>query len=516
MLDVDLSIPSSIGDTFPHRLAVHSGRDVLLAERLMDQTMLLSVAATAQNRGAARHAVPLSLAIIALGGVYLAGSLLERRPSDSSQNFLVKGAVALMAIVAGCIVLLSILNRTRAEMDRLKKTLFVAQEDANLKTAVVSRVSHAIRTPATAIVGFVDLLARCEGDQNTREYWNLLRSNAIDLVNLIGDFANLASSGSGRGETSIAPCLLADLVNAVGADFKTRASDKGLVLKVVLRGTLPKSAKVDGVRLRHILTNLLSNAINFTNTGSIELGVLVTEQRRNCQVQFSVTDTGVGMTDQQLRSLLEPVVTPAGMSVGYGLVLCRHFVERLGGELVARSKVGKGSCFKFAIDIEPLNDRSQAENYAPKRVDPFIPIDARSQVPEFSGRILLAEDNKANAQLVREYLTATGLEVTTVGNGIAAFETAMRSLKHNRPFGVILTDMQMPIQDGYEATTLLRSNGYKLPIIALTASVQPSERERCFNAGCNDFISKPIDASRLYSVLQRHLTPAGPALAVAA
>jgi CheY-like chemotaxis protein len=274
-------------------------------------------------------------------------------------------------------------------------------------------------------------------------------------------------------------------------------------------GTIPDTIRTDPARLKQILINLIDNAVKFTEKGSISLILrLLGAEESYPMMQFDILDTGIGMAPEQVDHLFEPL-TPAGGSVahrfggtGMGLSICRRLAELLGGEIVAESQPGKGSTLRLTITTGPLESRKPANQPATAPAITAAPA-SKLCTPEepLRCRILLAEDGPDNQRLFSFILKKAGAQVDVADNGKIAVEKATAG----EPYDVILMDIQMPLMDGYTATSRLRANRYNGTIIALTAHAMASDRQACFQAGCDDYATKPIDQRMLIAMIREHL-----------
>ncbi len=289
-----------------------------------------------------------------------------------------------------------------------------------------------------------------------------------------------------------------------------RAEAKGIQLTVSYDGPLPERIRSDATRLRQILINLVGNAVKFTETGAVRLEAgLRTGGDRGGQLEIRVKDTGIGIAPEQMELLFTPFsqadTSPARIfgGSGLGLAISRRLAEMLGGTIVVESELGQGSCFTLRVATGELEGVRLVD--APAAHAP--PADPRP-TPNLDCRVLLAEDGVDNRRLISLLLKKSGAEVHLAEHGRAAVDLALRADQEGRAFDVILMDMQMPILDGYEATRRLRSAGYGGPIIALTAHAMIDDRQRCLDAGCNDYVSKPVDRSGLLDHVAKWAKPA--------
>ncbi|MBI5865401.1 MAG: response regulator [Planctomycetes bacterium] len=406
----------------------------------------------------------------------------------------------------------------RAQAQLLSKDLELAKtavETANrTKTEFLARMSHQIRTPMTSILGFSETLEESELSAEERvSALRTIRRNGQHLIALINDILDLAKIETGR--FALEPANCDPLAIAHDAVELVRGNAERMTLPIELRceSALPVRITTDPARLRQVLINLLSNAVKFTTRGavSIELRLLDPPDSTCPQMSFTVRDTGLGMNSGQIGKLFQPfgdVEADAGRPLGgtgLGLTISRRLAWMLGGDIEVRSDVGVGSVFTLTIDTgmllnvplrQPTQGSKVAETAAPVAFEPL------------AGRVLLAEDGPDNQRLITHVLKRFGLDVAVVENGRLAVERALADQGAGMPFDVILMDMQMPELDGYGATRALRDAGYFAPIIALTANALPGDRERCLEAGCDEFLTKPVDRAELHLVLSRELARA--------
>jgi CheY-like chemotaxis protein len=252
----------------------------------------------------------------------------------------------------------------------------------------------------------------------------------------------------------------------------------------------------------------LGNAIKFTDAGEIRLAARLRGADRSERLCLEVIDSGVGMTAEQIKDLFQPFTQVDNSSTrkfggtGLGLCISKHIVEALGGTIDVHSEPGKGSTFSVTIDPGPLAGIHMLQTSQESLLDrPSSPTAASAEKIVLQGRILLAEDGIDNQRLIALLLKKAGAEVTSVENGLLALQAALAAHEAGKPFDAILMDMQMPVMDGYEATQQLRKRGCTVPIIALTAHVMSQDCQKCLDAGCDDYASKPIDRYRLLATV---------------
>jgi signal transduction histidine kinase/ActR/RegA family two-component response regulator len=402
------------------------------------------------------------------------------------------------------------------ETDRAARALrvarFAAEEANRAKSEFLANMSHEIRTPMTAILGYLDLLL--DGDQSRDQrtkYVDVIRRNGEHLLAIIDDVLDLSKLEAGRIAVERLPCSPCQIVEDAASVMAGRAAEKGLAFETEYRGPIPETVATDPIRLRQILTNLIGNAIKFTEHGEVRV-IVETEDPLDAErphLRFEVVDTGIGILPDFQAKVFEPFTQadPSALQrsggTGLGLAICKRMTELLGGEISMSSTLGEGSTFAFTIETGPLSDVRLLDNPRESLVAAEPPKAAPTL--QLEGHALLAEDGPDNQRLIALQLRKAGLRVDVVEDGQTAVEKALTAQETGHPYDVILMDVQMPELDGLSATSQLREAGYEGPVIALTAYAMSSDRERCIRAGCNDFVSKPIDWDRLLPMLLHYL-----------
>jgi len=392
-----------------------------------------------------------------------------------------------------------------------------AAEAANLaKSRFLASMSHEIRTPMTAIMGYMDLLIEEHGDRPaTLDKLCVMKRNGQHLLEIINDILDLSKIEAGRLKVEIIECSPCEIVSDVASLMRVRARTKDLAFEVEYAGPIPKTVRTDPTRLRQILINLLGNAIKFTMAGGVRLVVRLTGGTgAHPLLQFDVVDTGIGLNEDQIQRVFQPFQQGDAATArrfggtGLGLTISRRLAEMLGGDITVHSRPGEGSTFRITVATGPI-DRSEmlepSEAATFQRSPGEDQPDSTPNGGKLDCRILLAEDGPDNQRLIALVLRKAGAEVTVVENGQLAMHRALAARQQGRPFDVILMDMQMPVLDGYQATRALRSQGYRQPIIALTANAMASDRTECLEAGCDEFITKPIDRRKLIDAIRQRV-----------
>lgn len=408
------------------------------------------------------------------------GDLDRRLPLSDDHDELDAIAHAINVLVGELQIVTTGLRRAKEE----------AEAASLAKTIFLRNVSHEIRTPLTVVLGMSDLIAS-QSLTPTRigELRQRIVANGRALVTILDDLLDLAKVEAERIDFDLQPICAADLATEIMASFETEAARKKLALTLD-RGTVePAWVRADAKRLRQVLMNVIGNAIKFTETGGVAVGLARSTDTQH--VLVSVADTGIGMTEAQARVLFEPFMQ-ADASIGFryggsglGLAISKRLMEGMGGTLdVVASEPGLGTTFRLALptttaDRSPVNPEPQAH-------------------PDLHGlRILVVEDHADVRATTVELLRRAGAIVSEAADGREAIDAARAA-----ELSAILMDVRMPNIDGIEATRRLRAGGLTIPIIALTADAVPAQRTECLRAGCSGYLAKPLDLVQLVALLR--------------
>jgi signal transduction histidine kinase/DNA-binding NarL/FixJ family response regulator len=389
----------------------------------------------------------------------------------------------------------------------IEGALYAANRANKAKSTFLANMSHEIRTPLTAIIGYAEV--SLDGDQTLQERSTALKTivrSGNHLLNIINDILDFSKIEANQLDVEFISVDLFQLIFDVESLMRPQAENKGLEFNLVYEFPLPTKFGTDPVRLKQILLNLCSNAIKFTEQGSIS--IILSCDSANQIMRYSVKDTGIGMTGEQVNKLFKPFqqadtsITRRFGGTGLGLSLSQRLAEKLGGAIDVESEPGRGTRFILRIDTGSLHNSQFVHSL--KQIGPVTEPDTLSgNELTLSGNVLLAEDNQTNKQLLSMLLRKMGATVSTAENGKDAVEMAQLN-----NYDLIYMDMQMPVLSGVDAVKILRSNNYDQPIVALTANATNEDKMKCINAGCNDFMSKPISRGKLCGMTSRYLQSA--------
>ncbi|XGC81365.1 response regulator [Bdellovibrio bacteriovorus] len=386
------------------------------------------------------------------------------------------------------------LNKMASDLENSIGVRKQAEQANKLKSLFLANMSHEIRTPLNAIIGFSEILKDPNIPEADRQsYVDIIHRTGENLTRIINDILDLSKVEAGHLEIQKSSFALPAFLEEIRSLITSKSVKKNLHVEFRQLNDVPHTVYTDQLRLRQILTNILGNAIKFTDSGS----VIMTYEVLYGSLVFTVRDTGVGIPQEKIPVLFQPFtqidnsLSRKYEGTGLGLVLSRRLAQMLGGNVsLENSRVGEGSTFVVSIQLEEI----------PQSISSAPVIKNKEALMLEGAKVLLVDDVEDNRILVQRLLTKRGATVTSASDGQEGLTKAL-----SEDFDVILMDIQMPVMDGYEATRKLRASGYKKPIIALTAHAMKDDRERCLEAGCSDYLTKPVQLDELTRTILAHL-----------
>ena len=419
---------------------------------------------------------------------------INKRVSQRTALMLVLGRIGAFLFV---VIILLFLNRdiTRHKATQQKLTVAIkeAQEAKKLQEQFLANMSHEIRTPMNGIKGMTDLLLQTPLSEKQQEMAGMIKRSVNNLLVIINDILDFSKIKAGKLRIEKIDLSIKEVVDNVTSLLVHQITTKGLRLYIQIAPDVPDRLMGDPYRLSQILTNLVGNAIKFTNEGHIQIEITLQEQSAdNVVVSFTVTDTGIGIPPESLPYIFDSF-SQAGQDIsrryggtGLGLTISKQLLRLQGGNISVKSEPGKGSTFHFYLPFGYSNNqKSELKKEA---------VQDNSQL--LTGkRFLVAEDNEINQKLIDYVLKNAGANVTMANNGAEAVDFVQK----NGVFDLIIMDLQMPEMDGYAATRFIRNKLHlQTPIIAMTATAMKDEQWQCLESGMNDYMTKPFEFDELY------------------
>ena len=376
------------------------------------------------------------------------------------------------------------------------------------KSNFLATMSHEIRTPMNSILGFAELAMDGKSIAQIKGYLDKIANGTKWLLDIINDILDISKIESGKMKLESTPFDLRDVISRCQSVMLPGIMEKSLVMSVYAEPPVGKKLVGDPLRLYQVIMNLISNAIKFTDTGTIKLSALVrSSDGDNTTVYFEVKDTGIGMSSEQIARIFEPFMQADSSTTrnyggaGLGLAITKNIVELMGGTLTVESSPNIGSTFSFEIEfatIEATDSQSDC-----KKADLL-------EKPRFDALVLVCDDNYMNQQVICEHLANVGIRAVTAGNGKLGVEKVQERIqKGEKPFDLILMDIFMPVMDGIEAAKRITALDTGTPILAVTANIMYSEIEKYRRYGMPDCLGKPFTSQELWAALLKYLTPIG-------
>lgn len=399
------------------------------------------------------------------------------------------------------------ITKLREVQDELIAAKDRAESASRAKDAFLANISHELRTPLMAISGYAEQVIEQESLSNQgREFLNTILENSRHLTQLVNDILDLAKITAEKIRIKSEPVSIIDVSNTIQQLFSHNASERRIAFNSQVLFPFPSLVLTDSLRVRQIISNLVSNAIKFTPSGSVNL--LYEWDSSQDVLIFHVRDTGIGIEESHLEYIVESFsqidsgAARSVMGTGLGLSICRELVARMGGSIRVESEKGKGTLFVVSIPAKPADESSLIYSNVEVETKSAVPIQSELGTPSSNlrGTVLLVEDGEDNRRLVKLLLERAGLAVVTANNGAEGL-----GLARDCQFDLILMDMQMPIMDGYQATEQIRAGGINVPIVALTAHGLEHLVQHCLDVGCSEVLIKPFKRQQLIDVCRRYL-----------
>lgn len=413
-----------------------------------------------------------------------------------------RSTIFYIGAIIGCLILCWYLYMKKRQTEASEKKVKAA---ASVKENFLANMSHEIRTPLNAILGFTGILQKTNLDSQQRKHIEIIQASGSNLLSIVNDILDLSKIEAGMMRIEEAPFRVTDIIASVQQMLIPKAEEKNLQLILKVDEETPETLIGDAVRLTQVLVNLISNAIKFTEEGGVY--VRVTPFKKTAEsvcLEILVRDTGIGIPQEKQKFIFERFeqaeaeTTRRFGGTGLGLSIVKHLVDLQKGTLTLNSEAGYGTSFLIVLPYKISHEVAPAINS--NKVNFNTPIMKNSYC-----KILVAEDNAMNQQLIKHLLKSWGFEFDLVFNGLQAIE-----LLKKQKYDLVLMDIQMPEMDGHTATKLIRNElRLSVPIVAMTAHAMQGEREKCINSGMDEYISKPLHEETLYSFIMRYSRPAG-------
>ncbi|WP_269520291.1 response regulator [Alteromonas sp. BMJM2] len=409
------------------------------------------------------------------------------------------------------------LVRRDIENERIERNKVEQKNKA--KDKFLAHLGHELRTPLTSILGYTELLIDDARNSPFQQELSIIHSNGKHLLSLLNDLLDMSRIMADKLELNVKRVNLASFLTDIHSLMQLNAKDKGLSLNVVAKTKMPEFIQTDPTRLRQILLNLITNAVKFTDSGTITLTIEVetsdTEnqaEQAHSVLRFTVDDTGIGMAPDKLENIFHPfeqiedVMRTNHGGAGLGLAICKELVCKLDGDISVTSRMGEGSSFSFYINPGDISAQS-LEELTLGQLSVVEPANLNLQL---TGKVLIVDDLREIRRLTGHLVSQSKADISYAENGVKALEAVLQADEQNAPFNLVLMDIHMPVMNGIEALHAIRRHGKNLPVIAVTAASRKGLKESLIREGFNDVIGKPIDRFALASLLSLYLPADNP------
>lgn len=409
------------------------------------------------------------------------------------------------------------------QLEEMVVELTVAKQKADqaseAKSFFLANMSHEIRTPMSVILGYNEFLADPATDNEQRQdALRIIRSNADLLLQILNDVLDISKMEAGKMNVEIRQVPLIPILDEIVVLFARKAKEKHISLVIENSTPFPELIQTDSIRLTQILMNIISNAVKFTSNGGVYITIFMSQNENDKAIPntlvIEIRDTGIGMSQETLSQLFQPFqqgdvsTTRHYGGTGLGLAIVNRLADLLGGRIETESVLDVGTTFRLLFPQPIIPENRMLDSIEEGRIisKSSMSLPACGNPRPFEGRrILLVEDGKDIQRLFELILTQAGADVCPVDNGVQALEIAQKENEAGTPYDLIVMDMHMPLMDGYTCTRKLRESGYTNPIVALSATVEQKEIDRCLVVGCNDYAIKPIDKEQILQFVQKNL-----------
>ncbi|BFT30014.1 hypothetical protein D210916BOD24_11900 [Alteromonas sp. D210916BOD_24] len=401
--------------------------------------------------------------------------------------------------------------RRDIENERIERNKVEQKNKA--KDKFLAHLGHELRTPLTSILGYTELLIDDVRNGPFQQELSIIHSNGKHLLSLLNDLLDMSRIMAEKLELNVKEVNLSAFLTDIHSLMRLNAKDKGLSLHVVSDTKIPEFIQTDPTRLRQVLLNLISNAVKFTDKGSITLTIELKEGQPDDEspalLRFTVEDTGIGMPPDKLENIFQPfeqiedVMRANHGGAGLGLAICKELVNKLGGDITVTSRLGEGSCFTFDINPGDITNQQKVK----LELGQILPVESSTLNLNVAGRVLIVDDLREIRRLTGHIVSQSKADISYAENGVKALEAVLQADEYNQPFNLVLMDIHMPVMNGIEALHAIRRHGKNIPVIAVTAASRKGLKASLIREGFNDVIGKPIDRVALANLLAQYLPP---------